>query len=316
MKGWTGAASGRNCRRRSARLRAHWDKVAACIAVRNKASCGMLDAFAQQLPGLLEARTQLAREPNICADLLYTESLTVTQRDRRGRQLTSESHDSAPRTRKSTTCPVECPSTKTATGIDRLSAVIAERDRQISERDRQITERDRRIAERDRQISVSERQIADLTAALSERDLRLANAEAAAARRTRSRVPAASPARATRSRGSAPRCPRRGAAAVPAVDQLEGDGLRSAGPSAWVKAVAPADRSSFELRPPAAEPGALADWAFVTRPFAFRPWNSPCAPGTRWSTCTAPPLCSRRFCHPSGGASRCAIASMSSAKAK
>jgi len=155
-------------------LEAHWDKVAACVAVpRNKASRGMLDAFAQQLPGLLETRTQLARETEYLRRLLYAQNLTVTRRDRRIAALTSDRSDSAP-AHEEEPMSGEVPVYEDMPSIDRLSAVIAERDRQISKRDRQITERDR-------QISASERQIADLTAALNERDLRLVNAEAAAA---------------------------------------------------------------------------------------------------------------------------------------
>ena len=118
-------------------LEAHWDKVAACVAVpRNKASRGMLDGFAQQLPGLLETRTQLSRETEYLRRLLYAQNLTVTRRDRRVAALTSDRSDSAP-AHEEEHMSGEVPVYEDMPSIDRLSAVIAERDRQITERDRQ-----------------------------------------------------------------------------------------------------------------------------------------------------------------------------------
>ena len=256
-------------------LEAHWDKVAACVAVpRNKASCGTLDVFAQQLPGLLETRTQLSREIEYLRRLLYGQNLTVTLRDRRIAALTSDRNDTAP-AREEEHMSGEVPNYQDMPSIDRLNAVIAERDiqiterdhriaqrdRQITERERQVTERDLQIAERDRQISLSEKQIAGLTAALAERDLRLANAEAAAAARANELSSTGSTLSAREAEvaqlGATVRDSRRGVATVPAVDQLEGDGSDPLGQAPGEPRRRRADHPVREFRPPAAEPGAV-----------------------------------------------------------
>jgi SM-20-related protein len=137
-------------------LQVHWDRVAACVSAPRTRTFGMLDEFAQQLPTLLEARAQLSRESEYLRRLLYAQSLTVTRRDRSVARLTSgcpaPAHEGEPMS-------IEVPTFDEMPSIDRISALVAERDRQISVRDQQI---------------------ADLTAALRERDLRLAQVEAAA----------------------------------------------------------------------------------------------------------------------------------------
>ena len=239
-------------------LDAHWDKVAACVSVaRNKASSGMLDVFAQQLPGLLETRTQLARETEYLRRLLYAQNLTVTQRDRRIAALTSDRNDGGPAQEE---VPMsEVPGYEDMPSIDRLSAVVAERDRQISERDRQILLRDR--------------QIADLTAALSERELRLANAEAEAAARANVLSGTDSTLRAREAEVA------RLGATVRARDEemrlfQQSTSWKVTAPIRWAKRLVIGGAAgqiirfeNFDRQPLNRQP---FDWAFVTRLFARR----------------------------------------------